>query len=145
MYSTEELKQIFQDGWNIPARVDNYVRNVAEKEFDRGECLAAWKKCLASALPQEGKLKILDVGTGPGIFSCLYAQMGHECTGLDFSRRMLAEAGKRAARIAADCSFIFADAEKPPFENDTFDVVSSRHLLFNLPHPGVAVREWMRI
>ena len=28
--SARELKQIFQDGWNIPARVDNYLRNVAE-------------------------------------------------------------------------------------------------------------------
>jgi SAM-dependent methyltransferase len=145
MHSTEELKHIFQEGWNIPARVDNYVRNVAEREFAESESLAAWKKCLAAAFPAGGKSKILDVGTGPGIFACLYAQMGHECTGLDFSQRMLIEARRRAARIAPSCSFIFGDAENPPFQDDTFDVISSRHLLFNLPHPGVAVREWMRI
>jgi SAM-dependent methyltransferase len=145
MQTADELKHIFQEGWNIPARVDNYVCNVAEREFAEGECLTAWRHCLTSALSTTEKVKILDVGTGPGIYACLYSQMGHECIGLDFSQRMLAEAHRRAARIAPNCSFVFADAEKPPFANDKFDVVSSRHLLFNLPRPGVAVREWVRI
>jgi ubiquinone/menaquinone biosynthesis C-methylase UbiE len=145
MHTADELKQIFQEGWNIPARIDNYVRNVAEREFTDGECPNAWKKCLAAGLPAGEKLKILDVGTGPGIFACLYAQMGHVCIGMDFSKRMLSEAQKRAERIAPSCSFLFGDAEKPPFDVETFDVVSSRHLLFNLPHPGLAVRRWTQL
>ena len=95
MPSAAELKRTFQDGWNIPARVDNYVRNVAEGEFRPGESLQAWRGCLENALSATGRLKILDVGTGPGVFACLYAQMGHECTGLDFSQRMLGEARRR--------------------------------------------------
>jgi ubiquinone/menaquinone biosynthesis C-methylase UbiE len=145
MQTADELKQIFQEGWNIPARIDNYVLNVAEREFSEGECLTAWQKCLAGAIPAGNKLKILDVGTGPGIYACLYAQLGHDCTGLDFSQRMLSEARKRADRIAPNCVFVFGDAENPPLQNETFDVVSSRHLLFNLPHPGVAVRRWMQL
>jgi ubiquinone/menaquinone biosynthesis C-methylase UbiE len=145
MHTADELKQIFQEGWNIPVRIDNYVHNVAEREFTEGECPTAWKKCLAAGIPAGRAAKILDVGTGPGIFACLYAQMGHTCTGLDFSKRMLSEAQKLAKRIAPRCSFIFGDAEKPPFEDETFDVVSSRHLLFNLPHPGAAIRRWAQL
>jgi hypothetical protein len=46
MQSASELKSIFQDGWNIPARVENYVRNVAEGEFQDAASLAAWRQCL---------------------------------------------------------------------------------------------------
>jgi SAM-dependent methyltransferase len=145
MRSAADLKRIFQEGWNIPARVDNYVRNVAEGEFREGPTAQAWRTTLETALSAAGRLKVLDVGTGPGVFACLYARMGHECVGLDFSNRMLAAARRFAADLTVDCAFVFGDAEEPPFEADTFDCVSSRHLLFNLPHPGVAVRQWVRV
>ena len=90
MRSATELKQIFQEGWNTSTRVDNYVRNVAE--FTNGECFQAWCKALKTAMSAADRLKILDVGTGPGVFAGLYAQMGHECVGLDFSNRMLSVA-----------------------------------------------------
>jgi ubiquinone/menaquinone biosynthesis C-methylase UbiE len=143
MRSATELKQIFQAGWNIPSRVENYTRGVAE--FTDGETHAAWRETLTAALGTDRTLKVLDVGTGPGIFACLYAQMGHDATGLDFSERMLAVARRRAAELGLDCEFVFGDAEEPPFETSTFDAVSSRHVLFNLPRPGVAVREWARV
>ena len=145
MASAEELKLAIQAGWNIPTRVSNYVRNVAHGEFDDEGSYGAWKTCLGSAIPGAVRLKILDVGTGPGVFACLYAQMGHECVGLDFSKSMLNEARQRAAQLNLDCSFVFADAEEPPLEPETFDVVSSRHLLFNLPRPGHALRQWVRL
>lgn len=143
MRSATELKQIFQAGWNIPARVENYTRNVTE--FTEGDTHVAWRNTLAAALGTDERLKILDVGTGPGIFACLYSQMGHESTGLDFSERMLTVARQRAADMRHDCKFVFGDAEEPPFDDATFDAVSSRHVLFNLPRPGVAVRQWARV
>jgi SAM-dependent methyltransferase len=145
MRSAAELKQIFQEGWNIPARVENYIRNVADEEFAEGPAADAWRRALGAALPTAKRLKILDVGTGPGVFACLYAQMGHKSVGLDFSERMLAAARQRAANLTLPCKFVFGDAESPPFSARTFDCVSSRHLLFNLPRPGVAVRQWARL
>ena len=71
--------------------------------------------------------------------------MGHYCTGLDFSERMLGVARQCAAELKLYCTFVFGDAEAPPLSDATFDVVSSRHLLFNLPHPGVAIRHWFRL
>jgi ubiquinone/menaquinone biosynthesis C-methylase UbiE len=140
--TASELKAIFQDGWSIPERVENYVRNVANGEFQDAGSLTAWRECLEAALAVDRPLAVLDVGTGPGVFACLYAQMGHRCTGLDFSDRMLCEARRRAADLNLDCSFVLGDAEEPPFAAGSFDVVSSRHILFNLPRPGLAVRRW---
>ena len=65
-------------------------------------------------------------------------------TGLDFSERMLGVARCRAADLHLNTEFVLGDAEAPPFAT-TFDAVSSRHVLFNLPRPGVAVREWVRV
>jgi ubiquinone/menaquinone biosynthesis C-methylase UbiE len=143
MRSATELKLIFQEGWNNPARIENYVRNVAE--FTQGESHLAWRRALGEAFHAPGRLKILDVGTGPGIFACLYSQMGHECVGFDFSESMLAVARRRAEEMQLDCTFQFGDAEEPILPDATFDVVSSRHLLFNLPRPGLAIRNWIRL
>ncbi|QSZ26776.1 class I SAM-dependent methyltransferase [Aceticella autotrophica] len=41
--------------------------------------------------------------------------------------------------------FSLGDAEKLPFENGTFDVVINRHLLWTLPQPKVALKEWVRV
>ncbi len=143
MQSAVELKQIFQAGWNIPARVENYVRQAPE--FTEGASHAAWRSVLTSALGTDQPRQVLDVGTGPGFFACLYSQLGHAATGLDFSDRMLGVARGRARDLGVDTQFVFGDAEAPPFADATFDAVSSRHLLFNLPRPGVAVREWARL
>jgi SAM-dependent methyltransferase len=143
MSSAAELKQIFQEGWNLPVRIENYVRGVAE--FHEPACNQAWRRALSFALSPGKRLRVIDMGTGPGVFACLYAEMGHAATGLDFSARMLSEATSRATQLKCDCQFLFGDAEEPPFAAETFDVVSSRHLLFNLPRPGVAVREWAKL
>lgn len=143
MKTVDELKTIFQEGWNIPERVENYARGV--REFSEGDTHVAWLKTLSDAAGSSGRLEVLDVGTGPGIYACLYAQMGHHATGLDFSERMLSVARERTAELGLDCDFLLADAEAPPFGDASFDVVSSRHVLFTLPRPGVAIREWVRV
>ncbi len=139
-----ECKEVFRKGWNDPLRVSNYVRNVAEGEFGDEELQAAWKFFLEQALPRGRSLDVLDVGTGPGVFAHTYALLGHRATGLDFSEGMLAVAAARAESLKLCCKFVQGDAEAPPFPDTSFDVVSSRHLLFNLPHPGKALREWFR-
>ncbi|QDU58970.1 class I SAM-dependent methyltransferase [Aeoliella mucimassa] len=141
--TADELKSIFQEGWNIPERVENYSRGV--KEFTEGPTHVAWRDTLAAAAGGTAPLDVLDVGTGPGIYACLYAQMGHRAVGLDFSERMLTVARQRKAELQLDCEFLMGDAEAPPFDAESFDVVSSRHVLFTLPRPGVAIREWVRV
>jgi ubiquinone/menaquinone biosynthesis C-methylase UbiE len=136
-----ELKKNVQAAWNFETRVLNYVSKVALREFADGGCRDAWRQILKEILPAR-RLRILDMGCGPGMFAQVCAELGHEVTGADFSERMIATAKSLAADRRLDCRFVYGDAEEPPFPPQSFDVVLSRRLLFNLPNPERAFAAW---
>lgn len=90
-------------------------------------------------------IRILDVGTGPGLFAILLAEAGFSVTAVDYTEAMLEEARQNAASHDCGVHFLLADAEALPFEAETFDVVVTRNLTWNLPHPDRAYREWVRV
>lgn len=141
MRGVAELKEIFQDGWNDRARVENWIRH---HDCSRDEGMSAWMSVLGPALP-ESRLRVLDVGTGAGFYAEVFARLGHESTGLDFSQEMLAAADRRIGSSLPNCRFVPGDAEQLPFEDARFDAVFSRLVIFNLPNPGRAVRDWLRV
>jgi ubiquinone/menaquinone biosynthesis C-methylase UbiE len=129
--------------------------DVSETNAGRGGCRPAIRELpplpgLASARldppPRRGegnRPRALDIGTGPGTIAQLWAELGYATTGLDFSPAMLEAARKAAAQKGLSITFIEGDADSPPFAKNSFDVVSSRFVLFTLPHPGLAIRRWM--
>ncbi|MDQ1254580.1 MAG: hypothetical protein QG646_3850 [Euryarchaeota archaeon] len=112
------------------------IHSEAEKE--------AWKNLFKSLLPS-GRLEVLDVGCGTGEIGILFAEMGHNVTGLDLSEKMLAKAREKISKKMYDFNFKKGDAEDPPFEPGTFDVVVTRHLLWTLPHPDTAIKSWKKV
>ncbi len=88
---------------------------------------------------------MLDVGCGTCEIGLLFAEMGHQVTGLDLSEKMLAKAREKASRRGFDIAFKKGDAEAPPFGAGSFDIVVNRHLLWTLPHPDTAVRNWNNV
>lgn len=108
----------------------------------QGNTREAWSGCLVSWLPT-GPADVLDVGCGTGSLSLLLAEAGHRVTGVDLAPRMAEQA--RAKLVAADLEgrFLVGDAAAPPTGDDTFDVVLSRHLVWTLPDPLVALRNWV--
>ncbi len=104
----------------------------------------AWKRELLSVFGGESK-EILDVGTGTGEIALLLAEVGHRVTGVDISRGMLAVAREKAEERDLEISFRVADAESLPFGSSSFDGVVSRHLLWTLPEPEKALKEWVRV
>jgi ubiquinone/menaquinone biosynthesis C-methylase UbiE len=90
-------------------------------------------------------LKILDVGTGMGFLALLFAEMGHEVIGLDLSEGMLEQAKRNAKNMGLKINFFHGDAENLSFEDGSFDLVVSKFLLWTLPKPSSAVREWKRV
>lgn len=104
----------------------------------------AWKKQIEKLLKGDN-LRILDVGCGPGFFSCILSEMGHELTGIDASDGMLTCARENAKRLQVNPEFLKMDVNELEFPDDTFDVVISRNVTWTLEHPGEVYAEFKRI
>ena len=89
--------------------------------------------------------RVLDVGCGPGLFAQVWAEMGHEVTGLDCTPQMLDRARTRHKQAGLNTTFIEGDAETPPLEDGTFDVVTNRAVIHMLLRPGTAIHRWHRL
>jgi ubiquinone/menaquinone biosynthesis C-methylase UbiE len=103
-----------------------------------------WRGLLREALGEE-PLDILDAGTGTGAIAHLLAEMGHRSTGIDLSLEMLEVAARDAQQEGFEIDYRVGDAERTEFADRSFDAVVSRHLLWTLPHPFEALREWKRL
>lgn len=90
-------------------------------------------------------LRALDVGTGPGQLAFYLSKAGFKTTGIDISPAMIARAGQKALQEGLSCDFQTGDAENLPFKDNNFDVVVTRNLVWTLPNPGAAIREWHRV
>ncbi|MDK2987175.1 MAG: hypothetical protein PWQ47_313 [Methanothermococcus sp.] len=58
---------------------------------------------------------------------------------------MLSKARKKADDLGLDIEFMIGDAENLSFDDDSFDAVVNRHLLWTLPNPDKAIMEWGRV
>lgn len=91
------------------------------------------------------KMKVLDIGTGPGLFPIILGKDGHEVIAIDYSDGMLqmAEKNCKEARVKYDLRKM--DAQHLEFEDETFDLIVSRKVLWNLPDPIGSYKEWLRV
>ena len=110
-----------------------------------------WQECIRDRIsaPFPGRapsrIRVLEVGTGPGFFAILLSEMGYDVTAIDLTPAMLDEARKNAGDAAERIRFLEMNAEELSFADSAFDVVISRNLTWNLPHPGKAYAEWSRV
>ena len=102
---------------------------------------------LVDASMEGRKLRVLDLGCGPGFFSILFSEMGCEVDAMDASSEMLARASAnvKASGFDGNVTFHQGDVTKLPFPDDTFDVVASRNLMWLMRDPESAYAEWMRV
>ena len=112
---------------------------------------STWKEFLVSEISkcfperEPGSIKILDVGAGPGFISIILSEAGYQVTAFDFADTMLAEAKANAGELSNQINFVQGDALNLPFEKDSFDVVFSRNLTWNLPDPARAYVQWLSV
>lgn len=104
----------------------------------------AWKKAFEDALPS-AHLNVLDVGCGTGELTFLLTEMGHSVTGIDLSESMVEKAREKNEALKLNANFKTGDAEDLDFGDAKFDLVFNRHLLWTLPHPEKALKEWKRV
>ena len=110
-----------------------------------------WSDCLHAEITRQfpdsasKSLRVLEVGTGPGFFAILLRELGYDVTAIDLTPAMLTEAKKNAGELAGKIRWMEMNAEALDFADASFDVVVSRNLTWNLPHPDKAYAEWARV
>lgn len=137
----EELSKQIQEYWNKRSQDFSTVRR---RELASPDA-RAWQSYIMKYLPHGRRLKILDIGTGPGFLAILMARLGHDVTAIDSSTGMIQEARRNAAEHHVFVDFQAGDAQELPFASASFDVVLSRNLTWNLPNAVKAYRDWHRV
>lgn len=85
--------------------------------------------------------KVLDVGSGPGHVAKALSDVGAAVRGVDFSEEMVAVAAERFPTL----TFEYANAEKLPFEDNTFDAAIANFVVHHLARPAAVFREISRV
>jgi len=137
----DKLKNRIEQYWNW--RSDSYELDQAKSI----ETVKNWESTINGLVShfREKGLRALDVGTGPGQLAFYLAQAGFDVTGIDISPGMIKRAALKARELGLCVDFRTGDAEKLPFEDNAFDVVVTRNLVWTLPNPEAAVTEWRRV
>lgn len=143
----QELLQEIASYWGT--RAEGYSE-VNEKEL-AGSQREAWLHVLEEQFPEKKKeeMKILDIGTGPGFFPMILSEAGYTVAAVDYTEEMLEKAkenlGKYTKYGLERVTLQRMDAQNLEFADETFDVVISRNLTWNLEKPEQAYQEWMRV
>jgi ubiquinone/menaquinone biosynthesis C-methylase UbiE len=90
-----------------------------------GTQIAIVSELLIEALDLHSTERVLDVATGSGNAALAAARRGCTVVGLDYVPALLIRARRRAEADGLEADFVAGDAEDLPFDDDSFDVVSS--------------------
>ena len=116
--------------------------NIEDMEGNKRE---VWEKLILENVPQKEKLKILDVGTGPGFFSIIMALKNHDVTGIDITPEMIEQAKNNALYYEANVDFRLVKDNELPFDECEFDLVICRDVIWNLKEPIPYLKELNRV
>jgi ubiquinone/menaquinone biosynthesis C-methylase UbiE len=89
-------------------------------------------------------MDVLDVGCGQGIDLVRYARAGARVTGIDLTPRHVELARQHLEAAGLQGEVVLGDAEQLPFEDSSFDRVSSNGVLHHTPDIAAALREIRR-
>jgi demethylmenaquinone methyltransferase/2-methoxy-6-polyprenyl-1,4-benzoquinol methylase len=109
-----------------------------------------WKRRVVELANVKPGDRALDVCCGTGDLAFALAARGTEVVGLDFSDPMLAVAEERRKKsnlqsVASNPHFLHGDAEKIPFPNASFEVVTVGYGLRNLSSWEAGLAEMIRV
>jgi len=88
---------------------------------------------------------VLEIGVGAGTDFIRFARAGAKATGVDLTEHAIALVRERLDNEGLDAELRQADAERLPFDDDSFDRVYSWGVLHHTPDTERAVREAIRV
>jgi ubiquinone/menaquinone biosynthesis C-methylase UbiE len=128
--------------WNGSA--PGYKEGIAKDLKDKGVS-DRWVQKILEYAPHKEKMKILDIGTGPGFFTINFARAGHDVIGIDISPEMVRAANENAEDNDVECVFKLMNANELEFPDDTFDLIINRFVSWTLPDLYDCYKEWRRV
>lgn len=132
----------------LATEYDKWHTGVFESDPEHADESSPWYKLVMEYLPAvEGK-RILEIACGRGGFSRLLGSRGASVCGADFSASAVDIAKEKLLRVpslAGRVTYLQADAQAMPFEENLFDIVVSCETIEHVPDPRAAVREMYRV
>jgi SAM-dependent methyltransferase len=102
---------------NIHLNVDS---DLASRKKPTIETTVNW---ILEIQKEKGKLNILDLGCGPGLYAELFAEKGHTVTGVDISKTSIDYARKSAKNKGLHVNYIKANYLNINLEPDKYDLI----------------------
>ncbi len=87
--------------------------------------------------------RALDAGCGTGFLAKILQRYGLHVICLDIAEGMLQQA-KMKLRRSSLVDFVQGDCERTPIRDKTMDIVVSRHVLWTLERPHIAIVRWLQ-
>lgn len=106
-----------------------------------------WKRICIHRAMVEKDMKVLDIASGTGDLALQFARRAGagNVTASDINHEMLAIGARRLAAAGYPSPVVEADAEKLPFADNTFDVVTVSFGIRNMTHKDRALSEMFRV
>lgn len=102
---------------NVHLNVDT---DLASRKKSTIEKTANW---ILETQKEKGKLNILDLGCGPGLYAEIFAEKGHNITGVDISKNSIEYAQKSAKDKKLNANYVNANYLEINLEPDKYDLV----------------------
>jgi ubiquinone/menaquinone biosynthesis C-methylase UbiE len=137
-----------------PKTANILYHDAAARSYDAKWAIAFDERCIRYVreraermLPTRSYHRALDVGCGTGFFilNLWLAGFVREPHACDISPGMLAACAESARTVGCDLSLRTADAERLPYDDESFDLVVGHAFLHHLPEPEAALREMHRV
>jgi SAM-dependent methyltransferase len=99
--------------WNDPGFSRRMLREHLSQEHDwasrRAVTIRKHVEWIHREVLSSQPARILDLGCGPGLYTSQLAELGHECTGIDFSPASIEYAREYAQKSHLECSYHLED------------------------------------
>jgi ubiquinone/menaquinone biosynthesis C-methylase UbiE len=140
--SNHDLRDEIKAYWSL--RAETFDTQPGHEIFSEDE-RAAWHALFRKHLGEGEGRAALDLACGTAVISHLLDDLGFKVTGLDWAEPMLERAQAKAKDRGRQIRFLMGDAERTMEDDEAYDVITNRHLVWTLVDPLACFQEWHRV